>query len=87
MVARRRQARTYDPPASGTRQYRQGLCRRDEPGGALIAAGGWRRDTSAGHQEQVYLFDRANGTLVKQIEGLPNGVHYLVFSPDGDDLP
>jgi len=56
------------------------------PDGALIAAGGWTRATDADRQEQIYLFDRATGTLVKRIEGLPGDVDSLVFSPDGGRL-
>ena len=56
------------------------------PDGALIAAGGWTRWADADPQEQIYLFDRASGTLVKRIEGLPNDVVSLVFSPDGSRL-
>ena len=56
------------------------------PDGALIAAGGWTRWTDADPQEQIYLFDRASGALVKRIEGLPNVVWHLAFSPDGRRL-
>ena len=44
------------------------------PDGALIAVGGWTRWTDADPQEQIYLFDRASGALVKRIDGLPNVV-------------
>jgi WD40 repeat protein len=54
------------------------------PDGALIAAGGWTRGVAG--LEQIYLFDRAGGALVKRIEGLPNGVINLGFSPDGRRL-
>jgi WD40 repeat protein len=53
------------------------------PDGALIAAAGWTRWTDADLQEQIYLFDRATGALVKRIEGLPGVVGSLVFSDDG----
>jgi WD40 repeat protein len=53
------------------------------PDGALIAAGGWTRSTDADRQEQVYLFDRESGALVRRIDGLPNSVNHLAFSPDG----
>jgi WD40 repeat protein len=56
------------------------------PDGVLIAAGGRTRWTNVDSQEQIYLFDRASGTLVKRIEGLPDEVHQLVFSPDGNRL-
>jgi WD40 repeat protein len=51
--------------------------------GALIAAGGM---TGGYPQEQIYLFDRSNGKLLQRIEGLPNFVFALVFSPDGSRL-
>jgi WD40 repeat protein len=53
------------------------------PDGALVAAGGWTRPTG---EEQIYLFSRASGTLVKRIEGLPHSVFHLRFSPDGRRL-
>jgi WD40 repeat protein len=56
------------------------------PDGTLIAAGGWTRWTAADRQEQIYLFDRASGALVKRIEGLPHTVHGLSFSADSDCL-
>ncbi len=49
------------------------------PGGELVAAGGWTR---TGHQ-QIYLFDRETGALVRRTEGLPTVVDHLDFSPDG----
>jgi WD40 repeat protein len=56
------------------------------PDGALIAVGGWTRATETDPQEQIYFFDRASGALVKRIDGLPNVVWHLVFSPDGRRL-
>jgi len=52
------------------------------PDGALVAAGGWTRISEADPQEQIYLFDRANGALVKRLDGLPDVIFHLVFSPD-----
>lgn len=52
--------------------------------GALIAAGGWT--ASEGEGEQIYLFDRATGRLVKRIEGLPGSAATLAFSGDGGRL-
>jgi WD40 repeat protein len=51
------------------------------PDGALLAAGGWTGPT--GGPIAIYLFDRATGALVRRIEGLPNVVTHLAFSPDG----
>lgn len=56
------------------------------PDGALVGAGGVMRSSDADRQEQIYLFDRATGTLVKRIEGLPNSVNRIAFSPDGNRL-
>jgi uncharacterized caspase-like protein/WD40 repeat protein len=56
------------------------------PDGALIAAGGWTRRTDSDRQDQIYILDRATGTLMKRIEGLPATVHSLAFSPDGGRL-
>src|SRR5262245_9454429 len=53
------------------------------PDGQLVAAGGWTRWTDADRQQQLYLFDSRTGALVRRIEGLPNGVFCLAFSPDG----
>jgi WD40 repeat protein len=55
------------------------------PDGSLIAAGGWTRDLQVG-SEQIYLFDRANGALIRRIEGLPRSTVSLGFSPDGTRL-
>jgi WD40 repeat protein len=51
------------------------------PDGALVAAGGWTAEP--GQPEQIYLFQRDTGALVQRLEGLPNVVHHLVFSPVG----
>jgi WD40 repeat protein len=56
------------------------------PDGALIATGGWTRWSEADPQEQIYLLDRDTGALVRRIEGLPNNVEHLAFSPDGARL-
>src|SRR4029077_10492866 len=56
------------------------------PDGVLIAAGGWTRNIDAEHTEQIYLFDRDTGTLVRRIEGLPEVVKHLAFSSDGARL-
>jgi hypothetical protein len=51
------------------------------PDGVLVAAGGW---TGAdGHPKSIYLFDRDTGALVRRLDGLPNVVLHLAFSPMG----
>ena len=56
------------------------------PDGTLTAAGGWTRATDADRQEQIYLYDRESGVLKQRIEGLPEVVFHLAFSPDGTRL-
>jgi WD40 repeat protein len=56
------------------------------PDGTVIAVGGWTRLAGADQQEQIYLFDRATGKLVRRIEGLPDVVEHLSFSPDGQRI-
>jgi WD40 repeat protein len=56
------------------------------PDGDLVAAAGWTRWTENDQQEQIYLFDRASGSLKKRIKGLPNVVNNLAFSHDGKRL-
>ncbi len=54
------------------------------PDGGLVAAGGW---TGPGaDQQNIYIFDRADGRLRHRIPGLPNVVFHLAFSPDGRSL-
>jgi WD40 repeat protein len=56
------------------------------PDGTLIAAGGWTRASEADQQEQIYLFNRATGALVRRIEDLPACVFFLAFSREGKRL-
>jgi WD40 repeat protein len=51
------------------------------PDGNTIAAGGWT--STDGLHENIYLFDRASGRLIKRVSGLPNVVLHLAYSPDG----
>jgi WD40 repeat protein len=50
------------------------------PDGEVVAVGGWSSDND------VYLFDRASGTMVQRITGLPNTITHLSFSPNGHML-
>lgn len=54
------------------------------PDGGSIAAGGWTRPND--QQEQIYLFDAATGEMTGRLDGLPNVVNHLAFSPDGSRL-
>ena len=56
------------------------------PDGALVAVGGWTRASEADRQEQIYLYDRASGALVRRIERLPSVVYHLAFALDGSRL-
>jgi WD40 repeat protein len=47
------------------------------PDGKVVAAGGWSADND------VYLFDRATGSMIQRITGLPETITQLAFSPDG----
>jgi WD40 repeat protein len=53
------------------------------PDGTTVAVGGWTELGSSGAGHTVYLFDRANGRLVRRLGVLPSVTHYLAFSPDG----
>ena len=52
------------------------------PDGRTIALGGWTNNES-GDTENIYIFDRESGKLVRRIGGLPAAVNHLVFSRDG----
>ncbi|HEX7332796.1 MAG TPA: caspase family protein [Pyrinomonadaceae bacterium] len=51
------------------------------PDGNTIAVGG--SSTNKGGNESIYVFNRASGRLIHRLEGLPNFVLYLTYSPDG----
>jgi len=51
------------------------------PDGGTIAAGGFTGIASG--QENIYLFDRESGRLIRRLGGLPNVVTHLVYSPNG----
>jgi WD40 repeat protein len=51
------------------------------PDGALVAAGGFTGEP--GGPQSICLFQRDTGALVRRLEGLPNVVNHLVFSPTG----
>jgi WD40 repeat protein len=51
------------------------------PDGRRIAAGGWT--TGPTQPDQIYIFDRETGAIVRRIQGLPNGASSLRFSRDG----
>mgnify|MGYP001564759305 CR=1 FL=1 len=49
------------------------------PDGATVALGGWTRNDD----NDIYLFDRASGRLLRRIPGLPNVTLHLAYSLDG----
>lgn len=51
------------------------------PDATTIAAGGWTVGGESG--ENIYLFDRESGKLLRRLGGLPEVVNHLVYSPDG----
>jgi hypothetical protein len=53
------------------------------PDGATVAVGGW---TGPPRHNNIYLFDRASGTLKRRLPELPEVVLHLAFSPDGRRL-
>ena len=55
------------------------------PNGATIAVGGFTASAREGGSN-IYLFDRATGSLIKRIVGLPNAVTYLTYSHNGQYL-
>ena len=54
------------------------------PDGELVAAGGWTRPVDM--EENIYLFDRQSGRLLRRLSGLSDTVLDLAFSPDGSRL-
>jgi WD40 repeat protein len=54
------------------------------PDGTLIAAGGYTANPD--RPEQIYLFDRSTGEIVRRIDGLDSNANDLVFSRDGQSL-
>ena len=55
------------------------------PDGGTIAVGGFTASARDGGSN-IYLFDRATGTLIKRIGELPNVVTYLTYSHNGQYL-
>jgi WD40 repeat protein len=54
------------------------------PDGDTIAAGGWIGPT--GGAKCILLFDRATGATTGRIDGLPDTIVHLAFSPHGNRL-
>jgi len=52
------------------------------PDGSTIAVGGW---TGKSHHN-IFLFDRASGTLKQRLSDLPSVIHHLAYSADGRRL-
>jgi WD40 repeat protein len=54
------------------------------PNGRTVAVGGWTKLDSLNNN--IYLFDRESGRLLRRIAGLPNVINHLTYSPDGNRL-
>ncbi|QWR78368.1 WD40 repeat domain-containing protein [Candidatus Magnetomonas plexicatena] len=52
------------------------------PDGKTIVCSGWT-GSDGEHSHSIYIFERQTGKLIKQITGLPNVIHHLVYSKDG----
>lgn len=52
------------------------------PDGELVVGGGWT-GVEWEQSASIYLFNRANGNLVKRLYGLPGAIQNLCFSPAG----
>jgi WD40 repeat protein len=55
------------------------------PDGEWVVGAGWTGD-EWDNQYSIYLFQRANGKLVKRLSGLEDVIGHLCFSPDGQYL-
>jgi len=58
------------------------------PDGTTVACGGWTQfnagaNTQATDGHTIYLFNRASGTMLRRITGLPAVINHLAFSVDG----
>ncbi len=51
------------------------------PDGSTVAASGWT--TPTGTNENIYLFDRSSGRLIRRLRGLPIVILHLTYSRDG----
>lgn len=52
------------------------------PDGSTVAVAGWTGWDWYGKVD-VYLFDRTSGRLLRRLQGLPEVINHLAFSPDG----
>ncbi len=55
------------------------------PDGEMVAVGGW-----AGYAREkrnsIHIFSRPTGAFARRVEGLPDNIFHLAFSPDGKRL-
>src|SRR5262249_52967142 len=54
------------------------------PDGSTIAVGGWTGPPP--NHNNIFLFDRASGTLKQRLSDLPNIINHLAYSADGRRL-
>jgi WD40 repeat protein len=82
-LATGRLARTLRPPLGDDNEGKlEALA--ISPNGTMVAVAGWTG--MWGKTASVYLFDRTNGRLLRQLSGLPGMIEALAWSPDGNFL-
>jgi WD40 repeat protein len=54
------------------------------PDGNTVAVGGWTKASE--DFNNIYIFERSSGKIIKRIQGLPNAILHLVFSANGKYL-
>ncbi|MFO1433776.1 MAG: caspase family protein [Candidatus Competibacteraceae bacterium] len=52
------------------------------PDGKTVAVGGWT-GYEWNTKYSIYFFDRDSGKLTRRVDGLPNVINHLAYSPDG----
>lgn len=76
-----RLARTIRPPIGNEAEEGDLVSVTISPEGNTIAAGGFTLHSDKAFS--IYLFDRASGSMVHRITGLPGLVYELAYTPDG----
>jgi len=82
-LATGRLARSLRPPVGNDNEGKLAAVAMS-PNGTIVAVAGWTG--MWGKTASVYLFDRANGRLLRQLSGLPDMVEALAWSSDGNFL-
>lgn len=82
-LATGRLARSLRPPVGDDNEGKLAALAMS-PNGAMVAVAGWTG--MWGKTASVYVFDRSNGRLLRQLSGLPGMIEALAWSPDGNFL-